>query len=218
MTAVVIIPWRAGDPIRERNYKRVREFWDSLPYPVFTADSGYEFFTAGASRNQAAAEAGDWDVAVFTDADVLPGSAEQIVDAVATANVTGAFTMGYSEFRWLSETATRQVCDGVPALQVRADRALKNAWINTFAIRRDLFDLAGRFDEGFLGYGMEDLAFYKAAATLGGTQRVDGVLCHLHHDRRPDEERLYQNWNREVRYNKAFGDRERMLTVIAERT
>jgi hypothetical protein len=219
VNAVIVIPWRPGDPVRERNYKRVREFWDETGLPVFTADSGHEFFTAGISRNQAAAEAGDWDVAVFSDADVLPGSTEQIADAVATANETGAFTVGYSEFRWLSEEATRALCeDGVPADRVRPERAIKGTWINTFAIRRDLFELAGRFDEGFVGYGMEDLAFYKAAATLGGTQRVSGVLCHLHHDRRPDEERIYSNWNREVRYNKAFGDRERMLAVIAERT
>ncbi len=215
---MVVIPWRPGDPERERNYSRVKEFWDGLPYAVFTADSGHEFFTASASRNQAAAEAGDWDVAVFTDADMLPGSGEQIVDAVATANGTGAFTMGYSELRWLGAKATRALCEGAEALRVKPTRTLKNAWVNTFAIRRDLFELAGRFDEGFVGYGMEDLAFYKAAATLGGTRRADGVLCHLDHPRRPEQERLYANWNREVRYNKAFGDRERMLAVIAERT
>ncbi len=214
---VVLMPWRAGDPDRERNYTCVRDFWDDVGLPVFTADSGHEFFTCGSSRNLAAERAGAWEEAVFADADVLPGSREQILDALATARATGAYTVAYSELRWLDAEATRAVCDGTPPEEVRPYRAMAGPWIQTFAVRRDLFDAAGRFDEGFVGYGAQDVAFFKAAATLGGRRRVEGPLYHLHHERRPDAERLPGNWIREERYNQAYGDRDRMLAVIASR-
>ncbi len=217
MNAVILIPYRAAGAERERNYARVRAFWDPLVYPVFTADSGHEYFTCSVSRNQAAAAAGAWDVAIFTDADILLGDPRQAEEALAVALETGAFTVAYDEFRWLGPEETQKVCDGLDPLKSKPLRSMGRTWISTFAIRRDLFDQAGRFDERFLAYGKQDIAFYKAAATLGGTRRIAGPLYHLDHPRRPDEERLPENWERELLYDAAYGDRDRMLALIGTR-
>jgi len=50
-------------------------------------------------------------------------------------------------------------------------------------VPRRLWDSIGGFDEGFVGWGGEDNAFWRAAEILGGAPlRVDGGIYHLYHE------------------------------------
>ncbi len=215
MRTVVCVPYRPADEQRVRNWDYVRAWWEG--WEVYTGDSGTEAFSCGSSRNRASEAAGDWDVAIFTDADVVPGSHAQMLTAINTAKVTGSFVIAYSELRYLAPLETERVCAGhVDLGKAKIKRAIGQTWINTFAIRRDLWDQVRGFDERFVGYGPEDIAFYKAAATLGGAERNPGPLYHLDHPERPEPPNR-ENWSLVNEYGYASWDEGLMRKVIAER-
>ncbi len=192
----------------------MREWWDS--WETFTGDSGTAAFSCGSSRNRASDAAGDWDVAIFSDADVVLGSQEQAHAAVDLANRTGSFVIAYSELRYLGSRDTEMVCEGMTLTQTHPIRSVGLTWINTFAIRRDLWDEIGGFDEAFVGYGPEDIAFYNAAGTMGGTERNHGPLYHLDHPARPEPPNS-SNWGLQTKYGYASGDKALMRKVLDER-
>ena len=215
MNVAVCVPYRPADEQRERNWRYVRDWWDG--WDVHTGDSGTEAFSCGSSRNRAAEAAGDWDVAIFTDADVVLGDHAQAEAAVELAAKTGSFVVAYSVLHYLSPIQTRHVIeDGLPLASSSPTRSVGLTWINTFAIRRDLWDEVGGYDERFVGYGMEDIAFYHAAGTLGGAARNPGPLYHLDHPGRPEDTNP-ANWGLNNLYGYASGDVEAMRKVLAER-
>ncbi len=218
MKVAVCIPYRAGIPERDRNFAYVESWWrEELGWPVFLGDdTADEAFSIGRSRNLAAEQAGDWDVAVFTDADMVPGSHAQVEKAVASAWKKGSYTTLHSEIRYTDEAVTAAVCADELELSARnVPHAVGGVWIPCCALRRDLFDAVGGYDRRIHGYGGEDLAMYFAAATLAGAVRTEGPLYHLQHPESPDWHRLDGTWTVVNQYSGAKFDREAMLQVIA---
>ncbi len=219
MRAVVCIPYRSDGAERERNFRYVLDWWRRFEWDIYLGDDvSHDPFSAGRSRNLAALEAGDWDVAVFSDADMVPDTGGQVGEAIQTAYTTGSYATIHSEIRYTSEHLAWEVCAGQAELTREATPdGTGGVWIPSFAIRRDLWDAIGGYDNRLHGCSGEDLAIYFAANMLGGSVRTEGRLYHLWHPPIPAEER----WGNEIwsvvnAYSRAREDKAMMLEVLAD--
>jgi hypothetical protein len=191
---VVLVPYRAGDPVRDRAWKFVKGRWEAQGWPIYVGTHEDGPWNASAARNAAAKLAGNWDVAVFTDADTVPRDFETIRRAVALAGSTGSFVRPYRRYINLDEPASEAVLKSgvLPATPARPDRWVDGAKVLTNAtggiaiVPRDLFEKVRGYDERFAGWGSEDTAFGIAASVMGGFRQTDGEVWHLWH---PSQER-----------------------------
>jgi hypothetical protein len=98
---------------------------------------------------------------------------------------------------------------------------LRSSCSGALVVTRMLWEEVGGFDEGFVGWGFEDLAARLAFEAMAGHEmlRVYGALYHLFHDTSADHypasPTVTANRERCDRYLAAQGDRERMREVLA---
>ena len=72
MNVAVVIPWRGGDPARERALAFAIRHWESMDlHPVVSGDSGSGPFNKAEAVNRGAERAGDWDTLIIADADMI---------------------------------------------------------------------------------------------------------------------------------------------------
>lgn len=181
MTLAVCVPYRPGDPSRDAIWAFLLPRWQAAGLPVFTGNNPEERFSAAAARNLAATAAGDWDVALFTDADMLldPTAVRQ---ALALALETNGYVTAYTLLCWLDHERTRRVLAGEPARWEDAQATVGGAWMNAFAISRTLWDKLGGFNSAYWkGVGAEDVEFLHRARDLVDPARVEGEAFHLWH-------------------------------------
>lgn len=219
--AVVLVPRRAGDPVRDANWDWCRRIWEQQGWPIFEGHhDGPGLFSASKARNAAAAAAGDWDVAIFADADTVPWDWRPVRDAVPLAARTGRFIRPFTTYHMLDEEASRSfMATGViPRQGIR--RLRESAYGGIHVVPRRLWDDSGGYDERFLGWGSEDAAFEFACRVLGGFQRLPGDVYHLWHPMQPRDPSTPQ-----FQANVALGARYRaikakgaMRRLIAEHT
>lgn len=179
MNVQVCVPWRPGDVGRAEGWAYVRRFWEQAGFSPITADSDPDKpFNRGQARNRAAQ--GDWDVAVFADACVLPQMSNVLraIDAAYRVRLVHAHTRVVR----LSLGGTRAVLEGeIPQLaHVQRTTGHKTPG-GVFAIGRGLYDMVGGWDEGFEGWGGEDSAFVMRARRFGSTTNIGGDCWHLWH-------------------------------------
>ena len=180
MRSVIPIPWRGGVPSREVLWDQMRPHYEGLGLEVFTGDSDPDKpFNISQARNRAAAAAGDWDVALFVDADTyIPAS--QIHKALDIAYYSSGVVMPYTMFKSMNpatgEARARVITGGA------------NFFISgNIVVSRYAFDLLSGFDERFTGWGWEDGAFLKAALMLVPVDQVPGTIVAFEHARRDYE-------------------------------
>jgi hypothetical protein len=183
LKVAVLVPWRAGDPWRERAWRYVEQRWCAMGWPVVTGGTTQVgTFNRAAARNEAA-RAVDWDVGIFADADVFVRDREQVEPAVVLAAATDRLTLPFEDYTPLTEAETGALLAGVlpelPSRHPEPDPSVGGGVIVT----RDLWERLGGFDEAFVGWGFEDSAFYTAA---GGGLRTPGELWHLWHPPAPE--------------------------------
>jgi hypothetical protein len=189
MRVVVLVPRRAGIADRDRLWEFVSEWWATYhpEWPVYVGESPGGPFNRGAAINAAAREAGDWDVALVVDADVVcdPG---QVEEAVRVAAATGRMTFPFTRYRALGEQMTRRVLDGFGGDWSKGAKASMVTHVSSVqAVPRTLWDLVDGFDERCRGWGHDDTIFAHCCRTLGGgIERIDGTVWHLYH--RPSTE------------------------------
>jgi GT2 family glycosyltransferase len=217
----VLVPRRVADEQRERVWawlaKRLRrDGWD-VREGWHTEDEG--LFNRSAAINRAAVGS-DADVFVIADADTLVGRA-QIESAVRIARATGTLTFGFHRYAALSEEGTEAVLDGYDgSWEPYVELEFINTASSCVVVRRDLWDRLGGFDERFVGWGWEDVAFSLAAQTLGGgMHRVAGTAWHLWHPQGPDagnDQSPVWKANRERwrPYDAAFHDEAAMVEAL----
>ncbi|CAG7844846.1 hypothetical protein USB125703_01097 [Pseudoclavibacter triregionum] len=119
------------------------------------------------ARNRAVAEARG-EVAVLLDVDCIPAP-ETVASLAEEAAETGAVVM--AEPRYLApdwDRASDPALHAIPhparaELGVGESERVEMFWSLGFAVRKDVFDRIGGFDEGYRGYGAEDTDFAFAA-------------------------------------------------------
>lgn len=215
--AVVLVPWRAGDPHRDASWAYVLARWTGLGLPIVTGDTPGPFSRAGA-RNAAAELAGAWDVAIFVDADTVVRDAGPIRAAIVEAAATGRIIVPHEEYVALSARGTVLVLAGDRAGWRRILRRVAGAPLGVLVIPRSAWETLGGFDERFAGWGGEDVAFARAARTLVGFDRRPGQIWHLWHPRDPSKPRYIAAPNPlAARYRDAIGKPAAMRALLDER-
>lgn len=183
MNVAVIVPRRSDGGRRDELWRWVKSRWESEhDWPIHEGHHDEGPFNRSAAINRAARDAGAWDVAIVADSDSFVGK-DQIEAAVDTCATTGQMTLAYDRFAYLSRAMSDQIMlgfdgDWTPGVEF---------WIpgtcsSMVVITRPVWDEAEGFDEGFVGWGGEDVAFSHKAQTFGGgLQRIPGFLWHLWH-------------------------------------
>lgn len=213
------IPWRAGDPARERNLSYVRRFWGQLGWPVILGDTRHQTFNRAAARNNAARQS-DAELLVFADADIV-GEPAVILAAAVHALTDRTAVWPHTVTHLLSSQDTRRVHDGASITGMKGARLFKGSPAGILVVHRDLYDEVGGWDEGFDGgWGYEDVAFAHALRTIAVTRREAGRLWHLWHPTATEKRAAigYRTPNRERRdrYRVAEGNPQAMRKLLEE--
>lgn len=218
MSVAVCIPWRGGDPAREKNLAYVRRFWSRFGWPVIEGDTGHRTFNRSAARNQAARQSSS-DLIVFADADII-GEPDVILRAAAWTLEHGTASWPHTVTHLLSRDDTRKVHAGA-APTMRGARLFKGSPSGILIVHRTLFESTGGWDEGFDGgWGFEDVAYKYVLETIADCRRFDGRLTHLWHptakEKQPAIRYRTPNRARRDRYGEARGNPEAMTSLLEE--
>ncbi len=203
MRVAVVTPRRADGGRRDDLWAWVKDRWHR-EHPTFAVFEGHHDdgpFNRAAALNRAIAAADGADVFVIADSDSFCG-AEQITQAINRAVITGQVTFAYDRFSYLSRKMSDRIMRGFNgAWEPGVEWTLPNTCSSMVVVPAHLWAEMGAADEGFVGWGGEDIAISLALQTFGGgMQRVPGVVWHLwhapaphtHDDVWPDRMRLYE--------------------------
>jgi hypothetical protein len=170
LRAGVVIPISPADEYRRRNYERVRAHLEELDWPIVGGVSLVDPFSPSQARNNGAAmlPASTVDVLYFNDADSVV-ELDQIRAAVALAAAAPGLVFAFEHYVRTNE-------DGRPTMYVP-----NSGSSGAVAISRACFDEVGGYDERFVGWGYEDLAFAFECSKRWPVRRVPGQLVHLWH-------------------------------------
>lgn len=220
MTRVVfLVPRRRDNGHRDALWAYTRARWSSL-FPDWDIAEGHHDdgpFNRSAAVNLASDIAGDWDVGIVIDSDVMI-SESLLRSAVDLAVKTDKVTWPHTRIRNISEYWTKRVILDPPlpaeldrdALDLMVERTNPISWSCCIVIPRSQYDALGGFDERFKGWGFEDMAFQSAVCGLLGWNRQPGDIVHLWHPR--SDERIVPGRPRETSspeylYNARLGRR-----------
>jgi hypothetical protein len=202
--ATVCIPWRPS-PSRIPIFERIYGFWEQTGWPIITADSDTEIFSAAQARNNAVSQA-KTDVVVLSDADSIC----EIHNVMAAVAEPSGVHWPFDSYRLMTKKQLDVPFDELPGIP----------WINLWGgdgsagvggcmvIRRDLYWQLGGQPPEFIGWGWEDVAFTAIANTLSTIKRSKGFLFAFEHNV-TDEGVVYANgqadspgWNRDIERNR----------------
>jgi hypothetical protein len=200
MRTVLLVPRRAH-PERDRLWAWCRARWQTIlpSVPIYEGHHDEGAFNRSAAINTAARLAdadGRWDVGIVIDADTFI-RASQVRAAVSSAFKTGRVTWAHRRWRGISEEWTERVVKSRQDFGAEVDREDMDilvertnplSWSCCIAIPRAVWDDMGGFDERFVGWGFEDMAFMSLVCGLYGHERIEGDVYHLWHPR--SEERI----------------------------
>lgn len=187
MKVVILVPRRAGMADRDRLWAFCRTWWvnDFKDWEIHEGEGPEGPFCRSHAINEAAVKAGDWDVAVIIDSDVLldPTAVRAAVDLAAA---TGGMTLAYHRRILLAKSSTERILNGNRGNWDLLDRETKarfDACSSAVVVTRQLWDDVGGFDERFIGWGWEDVAFRVACETVSGRPlvKIASTCWHLHH-------------------------------------
>lgn len=213
MNAAVLVPRRSDGGRRDEVWAWIRERWatEHPDVPVIEGhDDGPGKFNRGLAINRAATQA-DADVLIIADSDTFC-SAEQIEAAcrVALDPQAPSMVLAYDVYRYLSRQMSDRVMagyDGWWGADYGIGWSMTDTCSSMVVVTRRLFDEVGGFDEGFVGWGFEDVAFSVACQTFGGgLARVKGDAWHLWHVTSPENHNGSPEWERNRRRHLLYGD------------
>lgn len=221
MRVACVIPWRGGQPDRERHHETVRAHLRELLPDAWhvDADSGHQPFSRAGSRNHGVRLAQDVaaEVVVLCDADTLP-ERPALLEAIDAAH-DGRLHLPYVHFRGLSQNGTRLYLGGAPPHACETELAHDWATGGVLVVTPDAWWRAGGMDERYIAYGYEDTAFRIAAdALLGPTVKHAGIIWHLWHEKQmglgsPEHT---ANGDLSARYVAAEGNPDAVREIVSE--
>ena len=227
MNVAILVPLRAGTPERDRLWAFAREWWerDQPDWPIVEGfESGQGPFNRAAAINDAAAKAGEWDVAVVIDADVICNP-EAVRAGVERAAAGGYIVVTHNERVMLSKAGTQKIIDGYRG-PWKEKGMVERSWPDSVScsvvVPRSVWDAVGGFDERFVGWGFEDTAFTLAVEAVTGQLLgiVHSECFHLWHTRAVDAKRASPTFQANLalkeRYVEAFTDPDAMRALLDE--
>lgn len=220
---VILVPRRLDNGPRDVLWSWCRAWWEreQSHMPIIEGHHDDGLFNRSAAVNRAATLAGDWDVAVIIDSDVICNP-ERVKAAVAIAHETGQMVLPHDVRKDLNLRGTQQVMAGLArSWEPFVHKRYPDMVSGVVVIPRRLWDEVGGFDESFVGWGYEDSAAAAAFQTFGeGIVRMPGELWHLWHptakEGRPGTLTWSINSAKGQRYRAAIGNRDAIRALQAE--
>lgn len=223
MRVVVLVPRRCDGGRRDQVWAWLNARWER-EHPDWSIIEGHHDdgpFNRSAAINRAASEC-EWDVAIIADADSFV-DADRLRHAAGQAAETGQLVIPFTTFQALTETMSERVMAGYTGdWQPGIAYSLGGTCSSMLAVPRTLWESSGGFDEGFVGWGAEDVAAWRVFTTLGqGFGRLDGDCWHLYHPpagEKPETNPLWlRNLERLQRYEKvSLEDPDGLLCLLHE--
>lgn len=182
-TVAIVTPRRSDGGRRDELWEFCRRWWtERFPdWPIIEADVP-GVFNRGAAINEAVRQAGDVDVLLIVDGDVV-AEPEQVQAAVDRAAETSRLTFAFTRYKALERTMTDKVLAGYSGSWERGGRfTMDNHQSSIIAITRETYEDLDGFDERCEGWGQDDLIFAQCARIRhGGCERIAGTVWHLWH-------------------------------------
>jgi hypothetical protein len=212
VTFAVCVLWRPGNPQRERLWDYCRARWETAGFtPITAAGQGGLW----AARNEAAAKAGEWDAAIFADADMTLAEPEQAWAALEQAAAGRRYVAAFTTLDALGPESTVTVLEGASFDGIEPLQRYHGSWVGAYAIGRSLWNELGGYDERFAPFSGQDVAIIHAAATLGVLERIPGTAYHLWHERGGEQlGHLPSHPSLGARYEAATGDAAAMRELL----
>lgn len=183
MRIVMLVPRRSDGGRRDELWAWCRAWWEThTDWPIIEGTHDHGPFNRSAAINRAAEQAGDWDVALIVDSDSFTHPT-QALDAAETAHRTGQVTFAYDRFCYLDRAMSDRVMSGYTGnWWAGVEWTMTGTCSSLLAVPRGPWDQMGGADEGFVGWGGEDVAISLMLQTFGrGMNRIHGDVWHLWH-------------------------------------
>jgi predicted glycosyltransferase involved in capsule biosynthesis len=189
MKTGIVIPWRP-QPSRLAAFDFVMSWYREMypDYPIYLADGGDGPFNISAARNTGCKEAfeDDCDVVIVSDADALVEK-RFIDEAVAYARRRNSVAFPFNWTGYATYDMTNEILynEGDWVNGPKVSLSTPHLVSGVYVISRIAFEDVNGWDERFVGWGHEDVAFYVTFKTLHGEiKRFDGDLLFLYHEDR----------------------------------
>lgn len=184
----VLIPWRGGDPQRERVWGFIRSQWDvladkhGLEIVVGEPTDMYGPFNCSSALNNAY-RASTRDNLIMFGADCLPDE-EAIFEAAARLDRGEPWVPVFKETDYFNKDTTDLILAGEDIDSHDPDPEFHVPFqTGVIALKRYAYYNAGGFDERFIGWGAEDSAFRLTLYRLyGDSEPVNRTLRCLWHE------------------------------------
>lgn len=221
MKIVTLVP-RKPEPSRDALWAFTKDRWETQypDYPIHVGADAGEQFNRSLAINRASDQAGDWDVAIILDADVV--CEPRAIESAIRLTKAGHLAIAGDRRVHLTTRATKIILDGDQGDWERkgfVERIYHEHWSSCVVVSRELWDAVEGFDPLFVGWGYEDDAFRCACETMSDLPmvKVSGTIWHLWHPTNSHAVSRRTNNARAARYWAARYDREATSILIKER-
>jgi hypothetical protein len=217
----VVFPWReTPSRLPLKNYV---DAWyrSNLPEAkIVYSDSGHTPFNLAASRNAGAEQLLDCDIIIHNDADVIP-TIESLRKGIEETFKTNLFCNPYDKYKIMDIKNTKKVLDGLLSYKDAEAQHIMGTCSGTVITTPKTWELIGKFDERFIGWGYEDVAVKVAHEAITGHDFliIPGDLhgmSHVPNETKENHELMKNGINLLNRYFDASKDKESMLKLVNE--
>lgn len=196
MRIVTLIPYRPANDRQRWCWDQVLPALEHLGWPVVVGEPDGDEWSRAQAVNNAAKDAGDWDVALVGDCDTLP-DAGSIRRAIAWVGDTGGAVRPHMQRIMLNQKGSVRICQRGPQYLDPGLHYDRRQWGGggLLVITREAFDRVGGYDPTFIGWGYEDTDMNLRLLRAGLWERLPGTAWHLWHSTsvpRPESRARYR--------------------------